>query len=63
MLLPVSKSDSLIVLIRSHMQADVVVIVYSLDNPSSWESVKTKWIPLVIEEGGNHVLVVVRIHE
>lgn len=63
MLLPVSKSDSLIVLMIFHMQADVVVIVYSLDNPSSWESVKTKWIPLVIEEGGNHVLVVVRIHE
>ena len=45
------------------MQADVVVIVYSLDNTSSWESVKTKWIPLVIEQGGNHVLVAVRIDE
>ena len=39
----------------------MVVIVYSLDNPSSWESVKTKWIPLVIEEGGSHVLLGVRI--
>lgn len=46
-----------------YMQADVVVIVYSLDNTSSWESVKMKWIPLVIEQGGNHVLVAVRIDE
>ena len=46
-----------------YMQADVVVIVYSLDNTSSWESVKTKWIPIVIEQGGNHVLVAVRIDE
>ena len=31
------------------------MIVYSLDIPQSWESVKTKWIPLVIEEGGEAV--------
>ena len=63
MLLPVSKSDLFVMHLRCYVQADVVVIVYSLDNPSSWESVKTKWIPLVIEEGGSHVLVAVRINE
>ena len=31
------------------------MIVYALDTPQSWESVKTKWIPLVIEEGGDAV--------
>ena len=39
----------------AYMQADVVIIVYSLDLSHSWDSVINKWIPLVLEVGGDNV--------
>ena len=37
--------------------AYVIIIVYSLDMTQSWESVKTRWIPLVTEICGDTVMI------
>ena len=35
----------------------MIIIVYSVDMTQSWESVKTKWIPLVTEICGDIVMI------
>ena len=35
------------------MQADVIIVVYSMDVTQSWENVQSKWIPLIMDITGD----------